>query len=83
MGFLERILGGHHGGGDHGTRRGHGHGPVQAGWGATCSNCRATNPPQAKFCQQCGTAMASALCSQCGTTLKVGAKFCGQCGKAV
>lgn len=90
MGFLERFLGGHHRGGDHGARKGYeyggagsAHGPAPAGWGTDCPSCRATNPPQAKFCQQCGTPMAPFACGQCSTMLQAGAKFCGQCGKAV
>jgi predicted amidophosphoribosyltransferase len=39
-----------------------------------------------KFCQSCGTALASAqsarkFCPNCGTALN-GAKFCGECGTA-
>jgi class 3 adenylate cyclase len=46
----------------------------------TCPRCRHENPPQAKFCLECGTRFAAA-CTQCGTQLPAGAKFCLECGK--
>jgi class 3 adenylate cyclase/tetratricopeptide (TPR) repeat protein len=45
-----------------------------------CPRCQHENPPQAKFCLECGTRFAAA-CAQCGTQLPVGAKFCLACGK--
>jgi class 3 adenylate cyclase/tetratricopeptide (TPR) repeat protein len=44
-----------------------------------CPGCRHENPPQAKFCLECGARFAVA-CAQCGTQLPVGAKFCLECG---
>src|SRR2546430_17525462 len=46
-----------------------------------CPGCKHENPPQAKFCLECGARFAVA-CAQCGTQLPVGAKFCLECGKA-
>jgi class 3 adenylate cyclase/tetratricopeptide (TPR) repeat protein len=40
------------------------------------------NPEGAKFCLNCGTALAAA-CSNCGTQLAPGAKFCHNCGRPV
>jgi class 3 adenylate cyclase/tetratricopeptide (TPR) repeat protein len=45
-----------------------------------CPRCQHENPPQAKFCLECGTRFAVA-CVQCGTKLPTGAKFCLECGK--
>jgi class 3 adenylate cyclase len=44
-----------------------------------CSRCRHENPPQAKFCLECGSRFAAG-CAQCGTQLPAGAKFCLECG---
>lgn len=44
-----------------------------------CPNCGTQNPDGAKFCFNCGTALALA-CSNCGTELPAGAKFCFSCG---
>jgi hypothetical protein len=45
-----------------------------------CSRCQHENPPQAKFCLECGAPFA-VPCGQCGTQLPAGAKFCLECGK--
>jgi class 3 adenylate cyclase/predicted ATPase len=47
-----------------------------------CPRCQHENPPQAKFCLECGTALAL-KCSVCGTELPAGAKFCLECGQSV
>jgi hypothetical protein len=47
-----------------------------------CPRCQHQNPPQAKFCLECGSRLAS-TCAQCGTALPVGAKFCLECGEPV
>ena len=47
-----------------------------------CRRCRHENPPQAKFCLQCGTRFAL-QCSKCGTELPAGARFCLECGQAL
>jgi class 3 adenylate cyclase/tetratricopeptide (TPR) repeat protein len=47
-----------------------------------CTRCRQQNPPQAKFCLECGARLALA-CAQCGTELPAGAKFCLECGQPV
>src|SRR2546421_1216744 len=44
-----------------------------------CSNCGAENEADARFCNECGTAMSSA-CPSCGTANRPGAKFCRGCG---
>mgnify|MGYP006171315087 CR=1 FL=1 len=44
-----------------------------------CPKCRHANPPQAKFCSECGARLAS-RCVACGAELAAGAKFCGECG---
>ena len=47
-----------------------------------CTRCQQENPPQAKFCLECGTALAL-KCAACGTELPAGAKFCLECGQSV
>jgi class 3 adenylate cyclase/tetratricopeptide (TPR) repeat protein len=47
-----------------------------------CPQCQHENPPQAKFCLECGTRLAL-TCAQCGTELPAGAKFCLECGQPV
>jgi class 3 adenylate cyclase/tetratricopeptide (TPR) repeat protein len=45
-----------------------------------CSACRTDNPPQNRFCDQCGTSL-EAVCPSCGVRLRPEARFCGTCGK--
>ncbi|MBI3243398.1 MAG: AAA family ATPase [Chloroflexi bacterium] len=45
-----------------------------------CPSCQTANPESAKFCLNCGAALAAA-CSNCGTQLAPGAKFCHNCGQ--
>jgi class 3 adenylate cyclase/predicted ATPase len=46
-----------------------------------CAKCRQDNPPQAKFCLECGAPLAR-RCARCGTPLPLSARFCGECGEA-
>ncbi len=60
--------------------------PPTGAAGIACSSCQAPNPPGAKFCSGCGTAITApkaAHCTQCGTAAAPGAKFCGNCGAAL
>src|SRR5262245_53760164 len=45
-----------------------------------CTRCQQENPPQAKFCLECGTVL-GLKCATCGTELPAGAKFCLECGQ--
>ncbi len=45
----------------------------------TCAACGTANPPNARFCLNCGTRLAEA-CPSCGAPRPEGARFCGQCG---
>jgi class 3 adenylate cyclase/tetratricopeptide (TPR) repeat protein len=47
-----------------------------------CPRCQHANPPQAKFCLECGTRLALA-CVACATELPAGAKFCLECGQPI
>ncbi len=47
-----------------------------------CSQCQFENPPEMKFCGQCGIGL-RLLCASCGVELPPNFKFCGQCGAAV
>ena len=47
-----------------------------------CTRCQQENPPQAKFCLECGTRFAL-KCTVCGTELPAGAKFCLECGRSI
>ena len=44
----------------------------------TCSTCGATNPPDGRFCLECGSALGG--CPNCGASNPAGARFCGNCG---
>ena len=44
-----------------------------------CPSCGFENPPEMKFCGQCGTTL-SPRCSRCGFENPAGFAFCGQCG---
>jgi ribosomal protein L40E len=44
-----------------------------------CSKCRTNNPPDNKFCGQCGNALRT-LCAKCGAENPPVSNFCGQCG---
>ncbi|MCP9486825.1 MAG: AAA family ATPase [Gaiellaceae bacterium MAG52_C11] len=47
-----------------------------------CPHCGAECAGGARFCAQCGAAVAVG-CTECGAELVAGAKFCAQCGTAV
>ncbi len=48
---------------------------------ATCPQCGAPQPANAKFCQECGAKIQSVKhCTECGAKLTPGAKFCPECG---
>ncbi len=47
-----------------------------------CPLCRHENPPQAKFCLECGSGLAL-ICASCGTELPPAAKFCLECGHPI
>ena len=47
-----------------------------------CPSCATENTPTAKFCVECGTALAVA-CPSCGTPYTAGQRFCGECGGAL
>jgi len=44
-----------------------------------CSNCGSQNEAGAKFCSECGTALA-VTCPTCNAVNRAGAKFCSECG---
>ena len=47
-----------------------------------CAACRHDNPPQAKFCLECGARIALS-CPKCRAELPAAAKFCLECGEPV
>ena len=47
-----------------------------------CPHCAHENALQAKFCQECGHALARS-CASCGSSLAEKARFCSNCGTAV
>ncbi len=47
-----------------------------------CSNCKTENPPDKKFCGDCGAALAN-LCPKCVAENPAGKRFCGECGAAL
>ena len=48
----------------------------------TCRACGEANPPEARFCGQCGSLLADA-CERCGTELPERVRFCPSCGAPV
>src|SRR6185436_14193197 len=48
-----------------------------------CPSCGSANPPEAKFCHRCGTALGARRCRSCGAELPAGARFCSECGTPV
>lgn len=46
-----------------------------------CLNCQTLNPPNAKFCLECGTRFV--VCPNCGTVNPPIARFCIECGTAL
>ncbi len=47
-----------------------------------CPRCYTDNPDSARFCLNCGTALAI-HCANCGTELPANARFCTNCGQPV
>ncbi|GBE21587.1 adenylate cyclase 1 [bacterium BMS3Bbin01] len=47
-----------------------------------CPNCGFENPPDQKFCGDCGTRLTN-NCSSCGAANPHTQKFCGECGAAL
>ena len=47
-----------------------------------CPQSQHENPPQSKFCLDCGARLAR-KCPSCGIELPAGAKFCNECGQAL
>src|SRR5262245_57314026 len=45
-----------------------------------CPGCRHSNPPDTKFCGECGTRLQS-LCPACKTVNSPTNKFCSECGQ--
>ena len=48
-----------------------------------CGRCEASNPADARFCNQCGTSLLTQKCPECGAMLTPVARFCNQCGVPV
>ena len=48
----------------------------------TCPACGAQNPPEKRFCGDCGSALAS-NCTACGAPNPPGKRFCGDCGASL
>ena len=47
----------------------------------TCPTCHAPNPPEGKFCGNCGQPLhLKRTCPRCGTEVPASVKFCGNCG---
>jgi class 3 adenylate cyclase len=47
-----------------------------------CPQCRAGNPPGARFCSGCGGRLAAA-CPACGHANPPGSRFCNECGRSL
>jgi ribosomal protein L40E len=47
-----------------------------------CTSCDSLNPPDSRFCRQCGSKLDS-LCPGCSAPNPAGSAFCNQCGSAL
>src|SRR6516165_906398 len=47
-----------------------------------CSSCKTDNPPDAAFCEQCGSKL-EVVCPACKAEVSPGARFCKKCGTAI
>src|SRR5215469_10713447 len=47
-----------------------------------CPSCKTDNPPDAAFCEQCGSKL-EVVCPVCKTAISPGARFCKKCGAAI
>jgi predicted ATPase/class 3 adenylate cyclase/ribosomal protein L40E len=47
-----------------------------------CPSCKTDNPPDALFCEQCGSKL-EVVCPVCKATISPGARFCKKCGTAI
>jgi hypothetical protein len=54
---------------------------LASGGTRVCPRCQTDCPTDAKFCKQCGAALAPAACSHCGATNDPDSKFCSSCGR--
>ena len=45
-----------------------------------CPSCKTDNPPDAAFCEQCGSKL---VCPACKTAVSPGARFCKKCGTSI
>jgi len=52
-------------------------------WSAACPLCEHVNPPDAKFCNACGTAIDLVPCPSCGAVNDPTATSCHQCAAAL
>jgi membrane protease subunit (stomatin/prohibitin family) len=56
--------------------------PPSSTAGQSCPSCHASNPPDVRFCGNCGQPLlpAKRSCPRCGKEAAPGVKFCGSCG---
>lgn len=55
--------------------------PAATAGTAVCASCGKSIPADAKFCPECGKAVAQTkFCPECGAKVSAGAKFCPECG---
>src|SRR5215469_18884432 len=47
-----------------------------------CSSCKTDKPPDATFCEQCGSKL-ELVCPACKAAVSSGARFCKKCGTAI
>lgn len=45
-----------------------------------CTSCARVNPPNARYCIDCGSILARVFCSSCGTANPEGLEKCLDCG---
>ena len=53
---------------------------TSSGKNVPCKKCSFINPPNVKFCGECGSSLQGVLCKKCNEANSANAKYCGNCG---
>ena len=53
---------------------------TSSGQNVPCKKCSFLNPPNVKFCGECGSSLQGVLCKKCNEANSANAKYCGNCG---
>ena len=65
------------------TSGGSSHNAALSGQTVPCKKCNFPNPPNVKFCGECGLPLQGVLCKRCNEANSADAKYCGNCGSSL